>query len=128
MADYFKMLFRGLYSVNSDYSDPRVDTKSLENTLTPNAYLHELKSCTTGNGTTIELGEFTTTVDALFISNKDASNFVEARWTSQSTANKQKIPAGKCFFIPAVTAANDLVIVADTAAALCEIIAVGTKA
>lgn len=127
MADYAKIMLRGIYSANSDYSDPRVDTKTLENTLTPNAYRHDVVSCLVA-GTTIELGEFTTTVDAIFIKNLDASNFVEARWTSQSTANKQKIPAGKLFFIPAATAANDLVIVADTAAVLCELFIVGTKA
>lgn len=127
MSDYFKGMFRFLYSANSDYSDPRVDTKTLESTLTPNAYRHMVVSCLVA-GTTLELGEFTTTVDTIFVRNLDATYFVELRWTSQSTANKQKLPAGKCFYIPAATAANDLVIAADTAAVDCEVFIVGTKA
>src|SRR3990172_2212084 len=120
MSDYAKIQVTGLYSEASDYSEPIAHTRSGPYSATPSYHRHDVIRAQVA-GTTVELGTFDTPVTGCAIYNKDATNFVEVRWTSQSTANKQKLLAGSWFVCSDVTVSADIALVADTADVDCEV-------
>tara|TARA_R100000700_G_C3156149_1_gene133365 strand:+ start:87 stop:722 length:636 start_codon:yes stop_codon:yes gene_type:complete len=78
MADYAKLHVKGLFSKNSDYSDPKVSMAPAAYALTPDEYLHLEIEADTG-GTTINLSHFSS-ITAVIIKNNDASDTVRAVW------------------------------------------------
>lgn len=124
---YFKAQPNFVFSDTSDYAINLLgafDEKTQSGTL--KTYELRQVSAVITTGTTIDLGLFTT-VTGLFVQNLDTTNFVEVRYTDQSNTNKQKLAAGDWMWVPIVGGLSaDLVIIADTAACLCDVLIVGT--
>ena len=126
MTDFAKFIGRFVYSKNSDYSDPNVDTKSILTALTPDEWEYREIQVDTG-GNTIDLGHFAT-ITGLHVVNLDDTNFVTAAYSSASTTCSNKISAlGQILLANVdITVADDLVLTADTAACECLVAIVGT--
>lgn len=126
MSDYFKLRIAPVYSHNSDYSDPEFAPKIADfESTTVTKYWSTLISAAT-TGTTLDLVNFTT-VECVIVINRDTTNYVDLSYTSAGTSSKSRIIAGGMFALAGTTTpSGDLVLTANTAACLCEVIVVGT--
>lgn len=126
MTDYAKFISRFIYSKNSDYSDPNIDTKSVITALTPDEWEYREIQADTG-GNTVDLGHFAT-VTGIFVANLDATNFVDVQFSSDTDANTVKVNALGHITLANidVTIADDLILTADTAACECLVAICGT--
>ena len=66
MADYAKLVVKGLYSKSSDYSNPKVTFNASACALTPDEYLHFEVNCD-DNGETFALSMFSGGVTMLAV-------------------------------------------------------------
>lgn len=126
MTDYAKFVSRFVYSKNSDYSDPKVDTKSLTTALTPDEWEYREIECVVG-GTTVDLGHFTS-VTGIAVFNLSTTEYVVATFTSGVTANSVQITAPGHVVLANidVDVSADLGLTAETAAAECVVAICGT--
>lgn len=122
MTDYAKVTVSVLYSPNSDYSSP-ILTESLTATYTPSEYLKLRVSAPTA-GVTVDLVTFTTPT-VVVIYNKDATNYVSVAYNSTADAHTVRVAAGEATVLSDVLSANDLVLTANTAAVVCDVIVFG---
>jgi len=131
MADYAKLHVKGLFSKNSDYSDPKVLMAPAAYTLTPDEYLHMELNCDTG-GEIIKTDRFDGGVTLCIVKNNDTTNYVKATWRSAEydgsavKDNQLRIAAGGLIVTTDFTAANSLILTANTAACECEVFIIGT--
>ena len=128
MADYAKFGAACVYSKNSDYSSPKINTAIADLALTPDEYLHDEVECDTGGGTTVNLTRFAT-ITCLLVKNNDATNYVTATFRSAGNSavdNILRVSAGGWLMTTDVTAANNLVLAANGAAVECEVVVTGT--
>lgn len=128
MADYAKLKIGFVYSENSDYSLPRLN--ALIDAYTSSTATHyEVQYRNIGTvAETLELGGFTT-IQAIIIKNKDATNYVTETHRSagnSSTDNINRIAAGKICILTDVTVSGDLILTANTAAVDVEVYVFGT--
>jgi hypothetical protein len=79
MTDYGKIVARILYSENSDFSSPLIDTGMLSDTVSSEESLYIPRINVSTSGTTIDLSNFTT-IQGIFIQNLDPTNFVDISW------------------------------------------------
>jgi len=128
MTDYAKVSARFLYSKNSDYSEPTIDTNNLTSptALTPDEWEYREIQADTG-GNTVDLGHFAS-VTAICVWNLDATNFVDVQFSSDTDANTVKVNALGFIALSNidVTVADDLILTADTAACECLVAICGT--
>ena len=129
MTDYGRISVRGIYSVNSDYSEPRHDTKRFQYEITPDEAIHTRLEVPTAD-TTLSLANFTS-VSSVVIHNTDATNFVTVDWTGSTEApadnsNVQKIPADGLLVLSHVVPAGNLVFLADTGTVYVDVFVTGT--
>ena len=126
MADYAKLVVKGLYSKSSDYSNPKVTFNPSACALTPDEYLHFEVNCD-DNGETFDLSMFSGGVTMLAVKNNDAAISVTARVTTAGTSNVDGvIPAGGLYVNPDVAIANDLVLTSASGTPECEVFVIGT--
>jgi len=128
MTDYAKLEIRGIYSKSSDYSLPKADFNPATYALTPDEYFHCEIQADTGGGTTLTtsiLGSAT----LLVVKNNDAANYVTATFDCAGMGSDDtsiRIHAGGVFTTTDFTVAQNLKLVANSAACECEIFIVGT--
>mgnify|MGYP003128074614 FL=1 len=128
MADYAKLHVKGLFSKNSDYSDPKVSMAPAAYALTPDEYIHTELQADTSSGTTLTTS-ILSSATLLVVKNNDATNYVTATFRSAgngSTNNIVRIAAGGFLAVSDYTVANNLLLVANSAACECEVFIVGT--
>ena len=128
MADYAKLHVKGLFSKNSDYSDPKVSMAPAAYALTPDEYIHTELQADTSSGTTLTTS-ILSSATLLVVKNNDATNYVTATFRSagnSSTNNIIRIAAGGFLAVSDYTVANNLLLVANSAACECEVFIVGT--
>jgi len=129
-VDYAKLYLKAVYSKNSDYSDPKVLMAPAAYTLTPDEYIHVEVQADTG-GTPV-ITSHLASVTALVIKNNDTTNYVKATWRSAEydgsavKDNQLRIAAGGLIVTTDFTAANSLILTANTAACECEVFIIGT--
>ena len=128
MADYAKLEIRGIYSKNSDYSSPKSDFNPANYEVTPDEYFHcEIQADTSG-GTTITTS-ILASATLLVVKNNDATNYVTATFDSagnSSVDNLIRIAPGGILATTDFTVAQNLKLVANSAACECEVFIVGT--
>ena len=128
MADYAKLEIRGIYSKNSDYSSPKSDFNPANYEVTPDEYFHcEIQADTSG-GTTITTS-ILASATLLVVKNNDTTNYVTATFDSagnSSVDNLIRIAPGGILATTDFTVAQNLKLVANSAACECEIFIVGT--
>jgi hypothetical protein len=125
MADYGKVRASLVVSTASDYSDPYLETNFADFTFTPTE-VFKVKVSAATTGTTIDLSTFTT-VSLIMIKNLDTTNYVDMTKNYSSVNGVSRIAAkGILIEQSPGTIANDLVLTANTAACLCEVIIAGS--
>ena len=125
MADYAKLHVKGLFSKNSDYSDPKVSMAPAAYALTPDEYLHLEIEADTG-GTTINLSHFSS-ITAVIIKNNDTAITVTAQFnTAADTDVDVAIPAGGIFVTPDFAYGGDLTLTSASGTPECEVLILGT--
>ena len=128
MDDYAKLEIRGIYSKNSDYSSPKSDFNPANYEVTPDEYFHcEIQADTSG-GTTITTS-ILASATLLVVKNNDATNYVTATFDSagnSSVDNLIRIAPGGILATTDFTVAQNLKLVANSAACECEVFIVGT--
>ena len=128
MADYTKLELTAVYSKNSDYSSPKVKMAPAAFTLTPDEYFHVEVEADTSGGTTITTS-ILNSATLLVVKNNDATNYVTATFDSAgngSQDNLVRIAAGGVLATTDFTVAQNLKLVANSAACECEVFIVGT--
>jgi len=126
MADYAKLHIKGLFSKNSDYSDPKVSMAPSAYTLTPDEYLHMELNCDTG-GEIIKTDRFDGGVTLCVIKNNDTAITVTAQFnTAADTDVDVAIPAGGIFVTPDFAYGGDLTLTSASGAPECEVFIIGT--
>ena len=128
MTDFAKLEIRGTYSKNSDYSSPKVDLSPAIYSVTPDEYIHCEIQADTGGGTTITTS-ILASATLLVVKNNDPTNYVTATFDSagnSSTDNLIRIAAGGLLVTTDFTVAQNLKLIANSAACECEIFIVGT--
>ena len=132
MTDYARLRLSLEVSDASDYSRPRIS--GFEVTAVPDEYrVGEVIEVATTPGQTYTLSHLASLTD-LIIKNLDTTNYVTVTWRSvantagspSSVDNICRLAAGKMMILNDVTVANNLTLVADTAALLVEISYLGT--
>lgn len=129
MAAYQKISVSAKFSEVSTFS-PSKDWEPDAYNPGSGTYRYEMRevSAATG-GTTVDLGMYTT-INNIIVKNKDTTNRVDGTFrTTGGSSNNQVLsaPAGGIFATGSrVTVANDLVLTADTAACVCEVLISGT--
>ena len=128
MDDYAKLEIRGIYSKNSDYSSPKSDFNPANYEVTPDEYFHcEIQADTSG-GTTITTS-ILASATLLVVKNNDTTNYVTATFDSagnSSVDNLIRIAPGGILATTDFTVAQNLKLVANSAACECEVFIVGT--
>ena len=128
MADYAKLEIRGIYSKNSDYSSPKSDFNPANYEVTPDEYFHcEIQADTSG-GTTITTS-ILASATLLVVKNNDTTNYVTATFDSagnSSVDNLIRIAPGGILATTDFTVAQNLKLVANSAACECEVFIAGT--
>lgn len=132
MADYSKLKVSAVYSENSDYSDPRLQT-SLEayTSTTATHYMQLMQTVGTAAAETLTLDNFTT-IEYVIVKNKDATNYVTVTISDSAglgtTDTVVRVAAGRLLVTPDVTGGSGKTITlqANTAACDVEVIVVGT--
>ena len=130
MADNAKIQVVGVYSKNTDYSDPSAKFRGSAYTAAPDEYMHvEIQADTSPvTLTTSHLASAT----GLIIKNNDPTNYVIAKWRSAEydgsavKDNQLRVAAGGFVVTTDFTTANGLVLTANTAACECEVLIFGT--
>jgi len=128
MTDYAKLEIRGIYSKSSDYSLPKADFNPATYALTPDEYFHCEIQADTSAGTTLTTS-ILSSATLLVVKNNDAANYVTATFDCAgmgSTDTSIRIHAGGVFTTTDFTVAQNLKLVANSAACECEIFIVGT--
>ena len=126
MADYAKLHVKGLFSKNSDYSDPKVLMAPAAYTLTPDEYLHMELNCDTG-GEIIKTDRFDGGVTLCIVKNNDTAIVVTAQFnTAADTDVDVAIPAGGIFVTPDFAYAGDLTLTSASGTPECEVFIIGT--
>ena len=126
MADYAKLHVKGLFSKNSDYSDPKVSMAPAAYTLTPDEYLHMELNCDTG-GEIIKTDRFDGGVTLCVIKNNDTAITVTAQFnTAADTDVDVAIPAGGIFVTPDFAYGGDLTLTSASGTPECEVLILGT--
>ena len=128
MTDYSKIKVEALYSKNADYSSPKVDLSPAIYSVTPDEYIHCEIQADTGGGTTITTS-ILASATLLVVKNNDPTNYVTATFDSagnSSTDNLIRIAAGGLLVTTDFTVAQNLKLIANSAACECEIFIVGT--
>ena len=126
MADYAKLHVKGLFSKNSDYSDPKVSMAPAAYALTPDEYLHMELNCDTG-GEIIKTDRFDGGVTLCVIKNNDTAITVTAQVnTAADTDVDVAIPAGGIFVTPDFAYGGDLTLTSASGTPECEVLILGT--
>ena len=128
MTDYAKLEITSVYSKNSDYSSPKVDSSPASYAVTPDEYIHCEIQADTGGGTTITTS-ILASATLLVVKNNDPTNYVTATFDSagnSSVDNIIRIAAGGLLVTTDFTVAQNLKLAANSAACECEIFIVGT--
>ena len=126
MADYAKLHVKGLFSKNSDYSDPKVSMAPAAYALTPDEYLHMELNCDTG-GEIIKTDRFDGGVTLCIIKNNDTAITVTAQFnTAADTDVDVAIPAGGIFVTPDFAYGGDLTLTSASGEPECEVLILGT--
>lgn len=126
MADYAKLHVKGLFSKNSDYSDPKVSMAPAAYALTPDEYLHMELNCDTG-GEIIKTDRFDGGVTLCVIKNNDTAITVTAQFnTAADTDVDVAIPAGGIFVTPDFAYGGDLTLTSASGTPECEVLILGT--
>ena len=127
MADYSKIEVSGIYAASSTAAaKSSFSPASFE--LTPDEYFHAEIQADTSAGTTITTSILSSST-LLMVKNNDATNYVTATFDSAgngSTDNVVRIAAGGFLVTTDFTVAQNLKLVANSAACECEIFIVGT--
>jgi hypothetical protein len=116
-----------VYSRNSDYSEPETDSHTFQMLLTPDETIHFARDAPTG-GIDLVANAAMTTITALLIENKDATNYVDIGYTdSGANANTVYIGPGNIALIPDIDASSAAVTAtANTATVELEVWLCGT--
>jgi len=126
MADYAKLHVKGLFSKNSDYSDPKVSMAPVAYALTPDEYLHMELNCDT-DGEIIKTDRFDGGVTLCVIKNNDTAITVTAQFnTAADTDVDVAIPAGGIFVTPDFAYGGDLTLTSASGTPECEVLILGT--
>tara|TARA_R100000656_G_scaffold57873_1_gene45207 strand:- start:475 stop:870 length:396 start_codon:yes stop_codon:yes gene_type:complete len=129
-VDYAKVHVKAVCSKNSDHSLPVTVMAPAAYTLTPDEYIHAEVQANTGT-TTLDTRHLTS-VTTLVIKNNDTTNYVKAQWRSAEYTgsavldNLLRIAPGGFLVTTDFTAANNLLLTANTAACECEVFIIGT--
>lgn len=128
MSDYLKVRLGIRCFSDADSSVKLFDTSSWEEyALTPDEVVHmKVEAATTGTTVTTSIYSSVTLVA---IQNDDSTNYVTATFRTagnSSTDNIVRIPAGGFLLVTDFTAANNLVLTANTAECNCRVIIAGT--
>jgi hypothetical protein len=130
MADYAKISVSGVYSENSDYSNPRLRTAfdAYEST-TATQYMAYLQGIGFGSAEVLDMSAFTT-IESVMIHNKDTTNYVTVTFLSAGNSavpNILRLAAGKHLVLSDVTPhATAFTVQANTAACDLEVVVFGT--
>jgi len=131
MTDYAKFVSRFLYSKNSDYSDPKVDTKSLLTELTPDEWDYRELEVTIG-AHTIDLDNHFGAVTGILVhfSNtfSGTATTITVTFTSGSTACSVDLLKGGTLALANVgfDESANLGLTADVDTGECEIVICGS--
>ena len=128
MADYQKLTITGVYSKSSDLSDPKVRFSPDAFQLTPDEYIHANVEAATSAGTTITTS-FLSSATLLVIKNNSQANYVTATFDCAgmgSTDTSIRIAPFGFYVSTDFTPAQNLKLVANSAACMCEVYILGT--
>lgn len=129
MADYSRAQVDVSYGSTSALQDPEIERSFTSTPSSPTKNLHIRLSAATSGGTTLELGSFTTILE-MYVKNHDTTNYVVGTYREQgdsAAADRTfKLIAGQWLKLVEVAPGNDLVLVANTAACVCEVLVIGT--
>ena len=130
MTDYAKIELSARYSASSDYSSPDWTTSTwLPFELTPDEGAQFKVEAATSSGTTVTTSIYSS-VTLVAVQNIDPTNYVTATFRTagnSTTDNIIRIAAdGGILVVSDFTAANNLVLAADTAVCTCRVLIVGT--
>lgn len=124
MTNYLRLTTGVNCSEQSDNSKP-FQKLSYAWTNLPTEFSRWQVTAATGGGTTLELGTFTT-VTAAIIANTDATNFVVVTTGYGAATPAIYLPLGAHTILYNLTPSDDILIVADTAACICDVWVWGT--
>jgi len=127
MADYAKLEVKGVYSASSG-SAAKVSFAPPSLELTPDEYFHAEIQADTSAGTTITTS-ILSAATLLVVKNNDTTNYVTATFDSagnSSVDNLIRIAAGGFLVTTDFTVAQNLKLVANSAACECEVFIIGT--
>ena len=128
MADYAKLDITGTYSKSSTYEPAKVSFSPASYEVTPDEYFHIEVQADTSAGTTVTTS-ILSSASLLVVKNNDATNYVTATFDSAgngSTDNIVRIAAKGFLAVTDFTVAQNLKLVANSAACECEVFVVGT--
>lgn len=124
MAHYSKTTVHFKSSDSSDYSDPLTFGYYEKERTTPVETQRFRVTASTSN-TTITTSTWTT-IHYVLVKNLDSTNYVKVTWDSADQAScDQRVLAGDWLKITDVTASANIVIDADTADVVCEVVISG---
>jgi hypothetical protein len=126
MAEY------GADSVTVTYAaTPTSSTTDLNRTLTqthasPTKHMAERVTTATGGTTVATMANFTT-IESLYVWNRDATNYVTFTYgTAAAASQTQKLLAGQWCKINSLTVATSLVFTANSSSVIVDILGIGT--
>ena len=124
---YFKLAVKGVYSENSDYSDPVAAFNPSADTLTINEYYHCRIDAATSAGVVIDLASFAEGIKMMMVKNLDSAIVITAEFDTAGDSNVSiAIPAGGMMVTPDATAAGDLTLISASGTPVAEIMVLGT--
>jgi hypothetical protein len=129
MAQFLKAKLDVVVSENSDYSDPELKSNWDPFELTPQSAEQTIVRVDTGGGDVITTTGRFTAVTFVAVLNTDSTNYVTATYRTAGGAavdQNVRIPAGGLLVLSDFTTANNLTLVANTAACVCKVIVAGT--
>ena len=130
MAEYVKMSFEAIVAENSSYSPVKIRTEWSPYAPSASNQVYEVRrvSAATTPGTTVDLGAYTN-VTNIVVLNTDSTNYVDATFrTNGGGSNDQVLRAVAGDFVKTgggIGEAADLVLIANTAACVCEVFIAG---
>ena len=129
MADYAKLVVKGIYSKSSDYSDPKVTFNPAAYALSGDEYFHAQIDADTGasGGEVIDTGTFAGGVSLAMVKNNDAATSVTVQFeNSFSAAISIIVPAGGIMVTPDLLYTENLLLIAASGTVECEVLIIGT--
>lgn len=126
MAEYGSDSATVNYAATSALSPPDLQRTLTQVHASPTKFLAERVTTVTGGTTVASMANFTT-IESLYVWNRDATNYVTFTYaTGAASGQTQKLLAGQWCKINSLTVATSLVFTANTASVIVDLLGIGT--